>query len=97
MNSRTILATLTFLFATFLTWQLRWVLLIVFGAIVVAVGFDVLIRKIQSFIKIGRDSALAIVLILLIGGGLIIYIFLAPELITQAKDLGTLAPNLIED
>ncbi len=96
MNSRTILATLTFLFATFLTWQLRWVLLVVFGAIVIAVGFDVLIKKIQSFIHIGRELSLAIVLTLLISGGLIMYIFLAPELVNQTKDLETLAPNLLD-
>ncbi|WP_320674457.1 AI-2E family transporter [Prochlorococcus sp. MIT 1341] len=96
MNSKSLITTLTLITSAFLAWQLRWVLLIIFGAVVISVGFDVLIKKIQRFIKLSRKPALGIVLILLLIGGSVVYTFLAPELIIQTKDLENLAPNLID-
>ncbi len=94
MNSRILFSGLALTFLLFLTWQLRWVILIIFGSIVLAVAFDVLIKKIQRLINIPRSLSLAIALSLLIVGGSLIYLLLAPELINQTKELITLFPNL---
>ena len=94
MSSRTLIIISTFLFLAFLTWQLRWVLLVFFGAIIVAVAFDVLIQRLQKRVKVNRVFALLIVLMILIVAGLLIFQVLVPELITQVKELGNLLPTL---
>ncbi len=95
MNAKYFLVISTMVFSSLLAWQLRWVILIIFGAIVLSVAFDVLIVKIQSIVPIARSFALTVAIFLLISGGSLIYFLLAPELISQANELGTLFPNLI--
>ena len=48
MNPRNLLITLSLIILALLIWQLRWVLLVLFGAVVVAVALDVLIDQLQS-------------------------------------------------
>ncbi len=95
MNSRSLLAILTLILLALLIWQLRWVLLIFFGAIVLSVTLDVLIQRLQSLIEIPRYFALIVVLFLLLISGIFIFQLLVPELITQIKELGTLLPTLL--
>ena len=41
MNARTMLGALALIVLGLLTWELRWVLLVLFGAVVLAVALDV--------------------------------------------------------
>ena len=41
MNGRTVLGALALVVIGLLTWELRWVLLVLFGAVVLAVALDV--------------------------------------------------------
>ena len=40
MNARNLLAGLTLVVLSLLVWQLRWVLLVLFGAVVLAIGYS---------------------------------------------------------
>ena len=62
MNAGTVMVALTLVVLVLLLWHLRWVLLILFGAVVVAVALDVLIELIQHRSRLKRPIALSIVL-----------------------------------
>ena len=94
MNARTLLAILTLAVLTLLIWELRWVLLVLFGAVVLAVALDVLTQRLQRF-GLSRPLALAVVLALLILAGCVVIQLLVPELIDQVEELSTLAPSVI--
>lgn len=70
MTAGTFLVALTLVVLVLLLWHLRWVLLVLFGAVVVAVALDVLIVQVQKRTRLKRPQALAAVLgILLFAGG----------------------------
>ena len=94
MNAGTVLVALTFVVLALTIWHLRWVLLILFGAVVVAVALDVLIELIQARFKMQRPVALAIVLGVLLLAGAAISQLLLPELISQFQQLGRDLPQL---
>ena len=94
MNARTILAILTLAVLTLLIWELRWVLLVLFGAVVLAVALDVLIQRLQRF-GLSRPLALSVVLALMVLAGSVVIQLLVPELIDQVQELGTLVPSVI--
>ena len=83
MNAGTVMVALTLVVLVLLLWHLRWVLLILFGAVVVAVALDVLIELIQQRSRLKRPLALSIVLGLLFLAGTLIGQLLLPELISQ--------------
>ena len=95
MNARTLLVALTLVVLALLTWQLRWVLLVLFGAVVLAVSLDVLIEKLQNRLSWPRPLSLAVVLVVLLLGGALVFQLLVPELITQVQELGNLVPTLV--
>ncbi|KZR76176.1 AI-2E family transporter [Prochlorococcus marinus] len=95
MNARTLLVALTLVVLALLTWQLRWVLLVLFGAVVLAVALDVLIEKLQDRLSWPRPLSLALVLVVLLLGGALVFQLLVPELITQVQELGNLVPTLV--
>ena len=95
MNARTLLIALTFTLLTLLIWQLRWVLLILFGAVVLAVTLDVPVKKLMERFGLKRQVALLIVLIALFLGGMLVVQLLLPELLGQFEQLTALLPNLI--
>ena len=94
MNAQSILLSLTFVVLALLIWQLRWVLLVLFGAVVVAVALDVLIHQLQNRFRLSRPQALLAVLTGLLMAGLLIGQLLLPELITQTQQLGRDLPEL---
>ena len=96
MNSKAMLATITIFFLALISWQLRWVILILFSAILISIALDVLIQKLQSKIKLARPLALTLVLLLLIILGAFVFQLLVPELITQTRELVTLLPTLLD-
>ncbi len=91
MNARNLLAILTLVVLTLLIWELRWVLLVLFGAVVLAVALDVPIQKLQRF-GLPRPIALAAVLLVMVLGGSLVIQLLVPELIAQIQQLGALVP-----
>ena len=91
MNARNLLAILTLVVLTLLIWELRWVLLVLFGAVVLAVALDVPIQKLQRF-GLPRPIALAVVLLVMVLGGSLVIQLLVPELIDQIQQLGALVP-----
>ena len=95
MNAQSALLTLTAVVLVLLLWQLRWVLLVLFGAVVLAVALDVLIHQLQSRFRLDRPRALVVVLATLLLAGLVIGQLLLPELITQVQQLGRDLPQLI--
>ncbi len=95
MNPRSLLTNLTIIFLAILSWQLRWVLLVFFGAIVISVALDVLIQKLGRQINLPRSISLAIVLLILLFAGSLIFLLVVPELLTQVKQLGALLPTVI--
>ena len=91
MNARNLLAILTLVVLTLLIWELRWVLLVLFGAVVLAVALDVPIQKLQRF-GLPCPIALAAVLLVMVLGGSLVIQLLVPELIDQIQQLGALVP-----
>ena len=70
MTAGTFLIALTVVVLVLLIWHLRWVLVVLFGAVVVAVALDVLIVQVQKRTPLERPQALAAVLgISLLAGG----------------------------
>ena len=87
MKARTLLVAFTLVLLSLLIWQLRWVLLVLFGAVVLAVALDVLIHQLRKRTNLARPPALALSLLLLTVGGVVVWQQLVPELITQSQQL----------
>ena len=96
MTAQSALLTLTAVVLGLLLWQLRWVLLVLFGAVVLAVALDVLIHQLQSRFRLDRPRALLVVLGTLLLAGVVIGQLLLPELFTQVQQLGRDLPQLID-
>ena len=94
MNPSNLLAALTLVVLALLTWQLRWVLLVLFGAVVLAVALDVPVQHLINRYRIPRPIALLAVLLIGIVGGLLVMQQLLPQLINQFEQLTTLLPAL---
>ncbi len=94
MNARTLLGALALIVLVLLVWELRWVLLVLFGAVVLAVALDVLISMLRRLLPLNRPAALLLVLLglTLLGWGL--FTLLLPELIEQVEQLVALLPSL---
>ena len=94
MNARTLLGGLALIVLALLVWELRWVLLVLFGAVVLAVALDVPISALRALLPLRRPAALILVLLalLLLSWGLIT--LLLPEVIQQVEQLVALLPTL---
>ena len=94
MSNRTLIGALALIALVLLLLELRWVLLILFGAVVLAVALDVPIVRLRALLRLNRTAALAIVMtgLLLLIWGLIT--LLLPEVIEQVNQLGDLLPGL---
>ena len=96
MNARTVLGALALVVLGLLTWELRWVLLVLFGAIVLAVALDVPMTLLRRLTPLNRPAALLTVLVALgLIGGLLTDLLL-PELLDQIKQLSELLPELLQ-
>ena len=94
MNPSNLLAALTLVVLALLTWQLRWVLLVLFGAVVLAVALDVPVHYLIKRYWLPRPIALLAVLLITIVGGVLVLQLLLPQLINQFEQLTTLLPVL---
>ena len=95
MNPRNLLAALTLVVLALLVWQLRWVLLVLFGAVVLAVALDVPVHMLIKRFSMQRPLALLLVVVVLAIGGMVVMRLLLPELITQFGQLTSLLPSLL--
>ena len=95
MNARSVLGALSFVVLGLLIWNLRWVLLVLFGAVVIAVALDVLIVQLQSRSRLNRPQALVLVVLMLVLAGALIGSRLFPELVLQIQQLGQDLPELV--
>ena len=94
MNPSNLLAALTLVVLALLTWQLRWVLLVLLGAVVLAVALDVPVHHLIKHYRLPRPIALLVVLLIAMVGGLLAMQLLLPQLINQFEQLTTLLPAL---
>jgi predicted PurR-regulated permease PerM len=94
MNARYLVGALALVIATLLVWQLRWVLLVLFGAVVLAVALDVPITWLRKLFPLSRPAALGVVLAVLLGLGGVLSSLLLPEVIEQVTLLQTIIPEL---
>ncbi len=94
MKARTLLGALALVVLSLLVWELRWVLLVLFGAVVLAVALDVPISLLRRVFRLNRPAALAIVLVLLVLVGWQISNLLLPEVLQQIQQLIQLVPVL---
>jgi predicted PurR-regulated permease PerM len=94
MKARTLLGALALVVLSLLVWELRWVLLVLFGAVVLAVALDVPISLLRRILPLNRPAALASVLVVLTLVGWEIANLLLPELIQQVQQLIQLIPDL---
>jgi len=95
MNGRTLLGLLALVVVGLLAWELRWVLLVLFGAIVLAVALDVPVAWLRRVTPLNRPAALALVVVVLLLGGWKLGELLIPELLDQVQELIQLVPVLI--
>jgi len=96
MNARYLIGALALVVVSLLVWQLRWVLLILFGAVVLAVALDVPITWLRQRFSLNRPTALVLVLALLLGMGTLLSWVLLPEVIEQVNLLQRIIPALPE-
>jgi predicted PurR-regulated permease PerM len=94
MNARFLLGSLALVVATLLLWELRWVLLILFGAVVLAVALDVPITWLRRVLPLSRPAAMGVVLAVVLGVGGVLSSLLLPEVIEQFKLLQRIIPAL---
>ena len=94
MNARFLIGALALVVATLLVWELRWVLLILFGAVVLAVALDVPITWLRRLFPLQRPAALGLVVGLLLGMGGVLSALLLPEVIEQVELLQRIIPRL---
>ncbi len=96
MNGRTLLGLLALVVLGLLAWELRWVLLVLFGAVVLAVALDVPVSLLRRVLPLQRPLALLIVIVLLVVLGWNLGGVLLPDLIAQANEFTRLAPILLQ-
>jgi len=95
MNARTLLGALALIVLALLAWELRWVLLVLFGAVVLAVALDVPITAVRRLVPLNRPLALALVLGVGALVGTLLVQLLLPEVIDQVRQLTELLPQLL--
>ena len=96
MNGRTLLGLLALVVLGLVAWELRWVLLVLFGAVVVAVALDVPVSLLRRLLPLQRPLALLIVIALIVLVGWKLGGVLLPDLIAQAQEFTRLAPILLQ-
>jgi predicted PurR-regulated permease PerM len=92
--NRNLLGALALIVLGLLAWQLRWVLLILFGAVTLGVALDVPTTLLMRRCRLGRGPALLLLVALLLGLGYGLGQVLVPELAEQVNQLRLLAPEV---
>ena len=95
MTGRGLIGLLALVVLGLLAWELRWVLLVLFGAVVLAVALDVPVTWLRRFTPLNRPQSLLVVVALLLLRGWQLGELLLPELIEQVQQLTQLVPTQI--
>ena len=95
MTGRGLIGFLGLVVLGLLAWELRWVLLVLFGAVVLAVALDVPVSWLRRILPLNRPQALLVVVALLLIGGWQLAELLVPELVEQVQQFTELVPALI--
>jgi predicted PurR-regulated permease PerM len=96
MSNRALLGALALVVLGLLAWELRWVLVVLFGAVVLAVALDVPITAVRRWLPLNRPAALLLVLAVLGLAGSWMVQQLLPELLEQVNQLVQLVPVLAQ-
>lgn len=96
MNGKALLGLIALVVLGLLAWELRWVLLVLFGAVVVAVALDVLITALRRLMPLNRPAALGAVMVAIVLIGSWLGQLLIPELVDQINQLAILIPVVIQ-
>ena len=94
MSARTLIGLLALVVLGLLTWELRWVLLVLFGAVVLAVALDVPVSWLRRLTGLNRPIALLLVVLVLLFTGWRLGELLLPELLQQLNQFTQLVPAL---
>ncbi|MCX5955479.1 MAG: AI-2E family transporter [Cyanobacteria bacterium] len=94
MSGRTLLGALAVVVLGLLAWELRLVLLVLFGAVVLAVALDVPITLLRRLLPLSRPAALILELVVLAVVGWLLTALLLPEVLEQIQVLSNLIPQL---
>ena len=94
MKARYLIGALALVVSTLLLWQLRWVILIFFGAVVLAVALDVPITWLRRVFPLSRPASLGVVLAVVLGFGGLLTALLLPEVVEQVQLLQRIIPEL---
>lgn len=94
MNGRTLLGALALVVVGLLAWELRLVLLVLFGGVVLAVALDVPITLLRRLVRLSRPAALLLELLLIGVLAWLLSSLLLPEVIEQIELLSRLIPQL---
>jgi predicted PurR-regulated permease PerM len=94
MSGRTLLGALALVVLGLLAWELRLVLLVLFGAVVLAVALDVPITLLRRLLPLSRPAALILELVVLAVVGWLLTALLLPEVLEQIQVLSNLIPQL---
>jgi predicted PurR-regulated permease PerM len=78
-----------------IAWELRWVLMVLFGAIVLAVALDVPVQFLLRRLQLGRPAALTLVLTAFGSLATVLVLLLLPEVVNQAQTLIRILPALL--
>ncbi len=95
MTPRSLLLLLSLVVLGLLAWELRWVLMVLFGAVVLAVALDVPVSWLRRGLILSRPLALLLVLMVLALLSWQLTDLLLPELLEQLNQLTQLVPALI--
>jgi predicted PurR-regulated permease PerM len=95
MTLRGLVGLLALVVLGLLAWELRWVLLVLFGAVVLAVALDVPVTWLRRITPMNRPQALVVVVALLLIGGWQLAELLLPELLEQVQQFTQLIPALL--
>ncbi|NDF62708.1 MAG: AI-2E family transporter [Synechococcaceae bacterium WBB_3_034] len=94
MTTRSLLGLLALVVLGLLAWELRWVLLVLFGAVVLAVALDVPVTWLRSITRLNRPLALLVVVLVLGFTGWRLGELLLPELVEQVNQFTQLVPAM---
>ena len=95
MTPRSLLLLLSLVVLGLLAWELRWVLMVLFGAVVLAVALDVPVSWLRRGLRLSRPLALLLVLMVLALLSWQLADLLLPVLLEQLNQLTQLVPALI--
>lgn len=96
ISSRTLLGVAALVVLGLLAWELRWVLLVLFGSTTLAVGLDVPTSALMRRCRLARPLALLVVVLVLVTLSLALGQVLVPELAEQVRQLVQLIPEVVE-